>query len=144
MKLYGNEISSATSRVRIALGLKGVAVEKLPITNLGAEAENRQADYLRVNPQGLLPALLTDEGSLITQSLAIVEYLDERILSQPCCPKTSRTGPFHAPLPWLLPSEIHALIPPRRAARLMTIPGVDRGRGYRLEPSLDQGRDDCR
>ncbi|MEK1853870.1 MAG: glutathione S-transferase N-terminal domain-containing protein, partial [Phyllobacterium sp.] len=86
MKLYENEISSATSRVRIALALKVVAVEKLPIAILGEEAENRQAGYLRVNPQGLVPALLTDERVLITQSLAIVEYLDERYPEPPLLP----------------------------------------------------------
>ena len=77
MKLYQNEISSATSRVRIALALKGLTAEVLPISILGEEAESRQAGYRSVNPQGLVPALLTDDGVLITQSLAIVEYLDE-------------------------------------------------------------------
>jgi len=56
VKLYGNEISSATSRVRIALALKGLKPDFLSIGILGERAENRQAAYLEVNPQGLVPA----------------------------------------------------------------------------------------
>jgi maleylpyruvate isomerase len=126
MKLYENEISSATSRVRIALALKEVTVEKLPIAILGPEAENRQADYLRVNPQGLVPALLTDEGVLITQSLAIVEYLDERYPKPPLLPGNLEDRAFSRSIALAIVSEIHALIPPRIAAHLSTIPGLDR------------------
>jgi maleylpyruvate isomerase len=125
MKLYESEISSATSRVRIALALKGVAVQKLPITILGPKAENRQADYLSVNPQGLVPALLTDEGVLITQSLAIVEYLDERYPEPTLLPGNLEDRAFSRSIALAIASEIHALLPPRIAARLSTIPGVD-------------------
>jgi maleylpyruvate isomerase len=77
MKLYQNEISSATCRVCIALALKGIEVQTQRVGILGADADNRQPDYLRLNPQGLVPALSTDQGTLLTQSFAIVEYLDE-------------------------------------------------------------------
>ncbi|MGO4307202.1 maleylacetoacetate isomerase [Cupriavidus sp. RAF12] len=125
MKLYVNEISSAASRVRIALALKAVTVETQPVTILGAEAENRQADYLRVNPQGLVPALLTDNHELITQSLAIVEYLDECYPLPPLLPRDAEGRAFARSIALAIASEIHALVPPRVAARLSGEFGID-------------------
>jgi maleylpyruvate isomerase len=125
MQLYENEISSATSRVRIALALKGLDVEKIRIGIIGAGAENRQAEYLSVNPQGLVPALLTDEGLLITQSLAIVEYLDEVHPQPPLLPADIGDRAFARSIALAIASEIHALLTPRIALRLGTIPGVD-------------------
>jgi maleylpyruvate isomerase len=125
MKLYANEISSATSRVRIALALKGLTVQTQSIEILGADAENRQADYLKVNPQGLVPALLTDSGLLITQSLAIVEYLDELQPNPPLLPKTPEDRAFARSVALAITSEIHALIPPRIAKRLGEVHGFN-------------------
>ncbi len=125
MKLYENDVSSAASRVRIALALKGLTVERQAITIFGADAENRQADYLRVNPQGLVPALLADEGTLITQSLAIVEYLDELHPEPPLLPANREARAFARSIALAIASEIHALLPPRIAARLRAIPGMD-------------------
>lgn len=71
--LYDYWRSSAAYRVRIALNLKGLAYRAIPIDlRLG---EQSGADYLDRNPQGLVPALEID-GALLTQSLAIIEYLD--------------------------------------------------------------------
>ncbi len=72
--LYGYFRSSAAYRVRIALNLKGLGYAQAPVSLL--RGEQRSADYLALNPQGLVPALL-DNGVLLTQSLAICEYLDE-------------------------------------------------------------------
>ncbi|EJC79601.1 maleylacetoacetate isomerase [Rhizobium leguminosarum bv. trifolii WSM2297] len=113
MKLYQNEISSATSRVRIALALKGLTAEALPVTILGEEAESRQAGYRSVNPQGLVPALLTDDGVLITQSLAIVEYLDEIKPEPPLLPNTAEGRALARSIALAIAAEIHALLPPR-------------------------------
>jgi len=74
MKLYTYFRSSAAYRVRIALNLKGVTPEVVPI-DLRPGA-HRQPDYLARNPQGLIPAL-EDGGAVIGQSLAIIEYLEE-------------------------------------------------------------------
>lgn len=124
MKLYANEISSATSRVRIALAMKGVQVDIVTVGILGDGAENRQADYLGINPQGLVPALQTDEGELLTQSLAIVEYLDERFPLPPLLPKDGAGRAFSRSIALAIASEIHALVPPRVAAHLARIPGM--------------------
>lgn len=118
MKLYGNGISSATARVRIALALKGVPVETQSIGILGEGAENRGEDYLRVNPQGLVPALVTESGALITQSLAIVEYLDETHPEPRLLPVDEVDRAFTRSVALVIAAEIHALVPPRIANRL--------------------------
>jgi maleylacetoacetate isomerase len=125
MQLFDNEISSAASRVRIALALKGVAAERRPVTILGADAESRQAAYLSVNPQGLVPALLTDGGALITQSLAIIEYLDDRYPEPPLLPSGREDKAFAHSIALAIASEIHALLPPRVAAHLTATFGAD-------------------
>lgn len=76
MRLHGYFRSTASWRVRIALNLKGLGVEHL-FHHL-RRGEQRAVDYLRVNPQGLVPALELDDGAtVLTQSLAICEWLDE-------------------------------------------------------------------
>lgn len=74
MKLFTYFRSSAAYRVRIALNLKGLSPEMVPVHLV--RGEQRGAEYLAVNPAGLVPAL-EDEGAVLTQSLAIIEYLDE-------------------------------------------------------------------
>ena len=127
MILYDNGISSAAARVRIALALKGVDVVRQPVSILGLNAGNRQARYLRVNPQGLVPTLLTDDGTLLTQSLAIIEYLDEAYPEPPLLPRNLKERAFTRSVALAIASETHALLPPRVGARLMALPGVDEG-----------------
>ena len=76
MRLYGYFRSSAAYRVRLALALKGIAVEAASIHLVKDGGEQMKPAYLARNPQGLVPALELDDGTIITQSLAIVEYLD--------------------------------------------------------------------
>jgi maleylacetoacetate isomerase len=83
MKLYTYFRSSAAYRVRIALNLKGIAYDAVPV-NLRPGA-HRQPDYLAKNPQGLIPAL-EDGAEVIGQSLAIIEYLDETHPQPPLLP----------------------------------------------------------
>lgn len=72
--LYDYWRSSAAYRVRIGLGLAGVTFERAPVNLLAGE--NRQPEHLARNPQGLVPSLMID-GLMLTQSLAILEYLHE-------------------------------------------------------------------
>jgi maleylpyruvate isomerase len=74
MILHGYFRSSAAWRVRIALNLKGLAYENA-FHHLRRNEQN-DPDYLKLNPQGLVPALVLDDGNVLTQSLAIMEYLD--------------------------------------------------------------------
>ncbi len=83
MKLYTFFRSSAAFRVRIALNLKGLKYESIP--KAFAKNEHRAADYLALNPQGLIPAL-DDDGAVLSQSLAIIEYLDETHPTPPFLP----------------------------------------------------------
>ncbi|MFC2952052.1 maleylacetoacetate isomerase [Marinicaulis aureus] len=75
MKLFGYWRSSATYRVRIALALKNLSYDYEPVNLL--KGEQRSDAYLDKNPTGLVPTLVADEGALITQSVAIIEYLEE-------------------------------------------------------------------
>jgi maleylpyruvate isomerase len=75
MILHGYFRSTAAWRVRIALALKGLDAEAVPHRLL--EGTQTAPDYLKINPQGLVPALILDDGQILTQSLAICEYLDE-------------------------------------------------------------------
>ena len=75
LRLYTYWRSSAAYRVRIALAVKGLPYESVPRHLLRDGGQHRQADYLATNPQGLIPALEHD-GHVVTQSLAICEYLD--------------------------------------------------------------------
>jgi len=84
MRLFGYWRSSATYRVRIILALKGLDYDNVPVNLL--EGDQASADYLARNPQALVPSLETDEGAVITQSLAIAEYLEERYPDTPVLP----------------------------------------------------------
>jgi maleylacetoacetate isomerase len=84
MKLYDYFRSSAAYRVRIALNLKGVRPERA-FVHLRRGAQ-RADEYLALNPQGLVPVLQLDDGRALTQSLAIIEYLDETYRDPPLLP----------------------------------------------------------
>jgi maleylpyruvate isomerase len=85
MKLHGYFRSSAAYRVRIALNLKGLGAEHLP--HHLRKGEQCAPAYLAINPQGLVPALENDAGAVLTQSVAIIEWLDETHPHPPLLPK---------------------------------------------------------
>lgn len=89
LALYTYFRSSCSYRVRIALALKGLEFEPRPIHLLRDGGENWQPEYRRRNPQGLLPAL-ADGQRILTQSLAIIEYLEERYPEPPLLPADVR------------------------------------------------------
>mgnify|MGYP000403814168 FL=1 len=86
MKLYTYFRSSAAYRVRIALNLKGLAYEALPVHLLRGGGEQLQPAYRAVNPAALIPSLEDDNGATLTQSMAIIEYLDETHPAVPLLP----------------------------------------------------------
>ena len=86
MKLYTYFRSSAAYRVRIALNLKGLAYEAISIHLTKDGGVQHSAPFRAVNPQGRVPALALDNGDTITQSLAIIEYLDETHPKPPLLP----------------------------------------------------------
>ena len=85
MKLHGYFRSSASYRVRIALNLKGLSAQHL--SHHLRKGEQRDPAYLKINPQGMVPTLEGDAGAVITQSLAIVEWLEETHPEPPLLPK---------------------------------------------------------
>ncbi len=79
MQLFTYYRSTSSYRVRIALALKGLDYQAVPVNLIAASGgEHKQAAYLAINPQGRVPALRTEEGGVLTQSPAIIEYLEER------------------------------------------------------------------
>jgi glutathione S-transferase len=88
LQLYGYWRSMAVYRVRVALNLKNVPVHEIPI-DLGMD-EQLTPTFLGVNPEGAVPALIEAGQPPITQSIAILEYLDERYPEPPLLPKDLR------------------------------------------------------
>ncbi len=84
MRLHGYFRSTASYRVRIALNLKGLPYDQR--SHHLRKGEQRAPAYLAINPQGLVPALELDGGAVLTQSLAICEYLDEMAPDPPLLP----------------------------------------------------------
>lgn len=85
LQLYTHHRSVSAHRVRIALNYKGVSFKSIFVDVGNAPAE--RLTYLNLNPQGLIPALLVDADLLITQSAAILEYLEERYPERPLLPQ---------------------------------------------------------
>ena len=106
MKLYSYFRSSAAYRVRIALNLKGQGYEYVPVHL--RKGEQSAAPYREMNPQELVPTLTDDRGSF-TQSLAIIEYLDERYPEPPLLPKAPETRARVRAIAMAIACDIHPL-----------------------------------
>ena len=107
MKLYNYFRSSASFRVRIALELKGLAYEYKPVHLL--KKENLQDSYKAVAPTGLVPALVLDDGTVLEQSMAIIEYLDDTHPEPPLVPRDALGRAKVRALAQLVACEIHPL-----------------------------------
>ncbi|MCX7896559.1 MAG: maleylacetoacetate isomerase [Rhodocyclaceae bacterium] len=107
MKLYTYFRSSAAYRVRIALNLKGLPYEAVPI-HLKRSEENTPS-YRAISPLGTVPALITDQGHTITQSLAILEYLEEIYPHPPLLPITPHERARVRAIALTIACDIHPL-----------------------------------
>ncbi|HKX91458.1 MAG TPA: maleylacetoacetate isomerase [Sphingomicrobium sp.] len=104
--LYDYYRSSAAYRVRIALNLKGVAYESRSVNLL--HSEQKADDYRALNPQGLVPMLEID-GHRLTQSIAIIAYLDQTIPDPPLIPRDPVDGAHVRALALTVACDIHPL-----------------------------------
>lgn len=107
LRLHNFWRSPASNRVRIALNLKGVEWEYVAC-NLRS-GEHRSPEYLRLNPQGLVPALELGEGRVLTQSFAIIEYLDEVWPEPPLLPADAAGRARVCALALMIACEVHPL-----------------------------------
>ncbi|MFL6965112.1 MULTISPECIES: maleylacetoacetate isomerase [Pseudomonas] len=110
MELYTYYRSTSSYRVRIALALKGLDYQALPVNLIAPPGgEHRQPAYLAINPQGRVPALRTDEGALLVQSPAIIEYLEERYPQVPLLSNDLATRAHERGVAALIGCDIHPL-----------------------------------
>jgi len=123
LQLYAYWRSMAAYRVRVALGLKGLQAQEIPI-NLDA-GEQFAPEFLAVNPEGAVPALIEAGRPPITQSIAILEYLDERYPELPLLPTDLYARARVRSLAALIVSDTHPLIVPRVRKYLTTHQGFD-------------------
>jgi maleylacetoacetate isomerase len=105
-RLFDYFRSSASYRVRIALNLKGVDHQSVPLNLL--EGGQRGPDYLAINPQGLIPALEID-GRILSQSLAIIEYLDSTRPEPPLLPGDPADAAHVRALALVVACDVHPL-----------------------------------
>jgi maleylpyruvate isomerase len=114
MKLYGYWRSSAAYRVRIALNLKGLEAEQISVHLVKDGGEQHKAEYAALNPQELVPLLVTEGRSggqelALSQSLAIMEYLDEAYPQQPLLPKALGDRAIVRAMALAIACEVHPL-----------------------------------
>jgi maleylacetoacetate isomerase len=109
MKLYSYFRSSAAYRVRIALNLKGLTYQTSAVHLIKDGGHNRRPEFRAINPQMRVPALITDAGDTLIQSLAIIEYLDETHPDPPLLPKDPVARAKVRALAQLVACDIHPL-----------------------------------
>jgi maleylpyruvate isomerase len=108
MKLYSYFRSSAAYRVRIALNLKGLRYDYVPVHLLRSGGEQLSTDYRKLNPDGLVPTLV-DGDTVLPQSLAIIEYLEETHPEPPLLPQDPADRAYVRSVALQVACEIHPL-----------------------------------
>jgi len=108
MKLYTFFRSSASYRVRIALNFKGTGYEQIPIHLRRGGGEQLMPAYKAINPQALVPAL-ENNGRILTQSLAIIEYLEETYPNPPLLPKDPADKALVRSMAMVIACEVHPI-----------------------------------
>lgn len=109
MKLYGYFRSSAAYRVRIVLNLKGIDAEHEYVHLVRDGGEHKKDEFLQINPQGLLPALKTDDNRILLQSLAILDYIEDTHPEPPLLPSDPFQKAEVRALCQMVACEIHPL-----------------------------------
>ena len=109
IKLYSYFRSSAAYRVRIALNLKGIPYETISIHLVKDGGRNKKPEYRAVNPQMRVPALALEDGEVLVQSLAIVDYLDETHRDPPLMPDGAVARAQVRAVSQIIASDIHPL-----------------------------------
>jgi maleylacetoacetate isomerase len=109
VKLYTYFRSSAAYRVRIALNLKGLQYDMIPVHLTRDGGQQRKAEFQKLNPQMRVPALELSSGDVLTQSLAIIEYLDDCEPEPPFLPADALERAHVRALAQLVASDIHPL-----------------------------------
>ncbi len=112
MKLFSFWRSLATYRVRIALNLKGIAPDEVIDVNL-MQGRQREDAFVKINPMKVLPALIEDDGTVLFESLAILEYLDETHPNPPLLPTQPKARARVRGLAQIIACDTHPLIVPR-------------------------------
>lgn len=123
MRLHGYFRSSAAWRLRIALALKGVA--RRDVFHHLRRGEQREAAYLALNPQGLVPTLELDDGTVLTQSLAVLEWLEETRPTPPILPDDPIERAHARAFALAIACEIHPVQNLRVLNRLRRDAGLD-------------------
>ncbi len=118
MKLYGYWRSSAAYRVRIALNLKRVTYEQAAVHLV--KKEQLLPAYRAINPSGLVPALVTDDGRVLTQSIAICEWLEETVSGPSLLPEKEYDRARAREIAQIIACDIHPLNNTRVQAYLRT------------------------
>lgn len=109
MKLYSYFRSSAAYRVRIALNLKGLPYETVPIHLVKDGGRHRSAEYRAINPQMRVPTLALSSGDRLIQSLAIIEYLDEVFPEPALLPADAEHRAHSRSIAQIVACDIHPL-----------------------------------
>jgi len=136
--LYTYWRSQAAFRVRIALRLKGIAIEKVTLDLL--KGDQFAASYQALNPEGVVPTLIDGAGEPLTQSLAILEYLDEKYPDPPLLPTELRARAHARAIAQMVAMDAHPFIVPRVRKYLEEELGLDEAtRGRWVRHWLDAG-----
>lgn len=109
MDLYTYYRSTSSYRVRIALALKGLEARQIPVNLILDGGQQHKPDYKAINPQGRVPSLRTDEGQVLTQSPAIIEYLEERYPQPALLPQDLEERARHRAVAAIIGCDIHPL-----------------------------------
>ena len=143
MRLHGFFRSGASYRVRIALGMKGIPFEQT--SYMLRRGDQKQASYVAINPQGLVPTLELDDGTVMTQSIAILEWLEETHPQPAMLPKDPMERARVRAFAFAIACDIHPVQNIERAqrregARATRIPKPTNGRGASMRKASMRAR----